>query len=103
VLRGTAGQSTGADGSALASAELTRYLAENVQDVLPLAFWKANAHRFDLLSVLARKYLCVTASSVPVERLFSTAGFIFSDARAKLAPGNVRYLTFLQKNCDLTE
>ena len=39
-----------------------------------LLWWKDHQHMFPLLSEAARKYLCVTASSAPSERLFSASG-----------------------------
>ena len=58
--------------------ELVRYdaLAETEVDVDPLIWCKANAGSFKCLSILARKYLCVAATSVASERVFSTSGNI---------------------------
>ena len=47
---------------------------------------------------MARKYLCITATSVPSEQLFSTAGNIVSDKRSALLPENVEKLLFLHSN-----
>ena len=43
----------------------------------PLDYWKQNSERFHGLSVLARKYLALPATSAPVECLFSVAGKTF--------------------------
>jgi hypothetical protein len=43
-------------------------------DGCPLEWWKLEANRLLLLSSLARKYLCVCASSVPSERVFCIGG-----------------------------
>lgn len=84
-----------------ANEEITRYLAsaptaEQVDN--PLAFWKANEKHFPLLSKLARKYLCVSASSVPVESMFSITGLILNGKRSQLAPCKLNYLTFVHDN-----
>ena len=51
-----------------------------------LHWWKANAGSFKCLSILARKYLCVAATSVASERVFSTSGNIVSAKRNRLSP-----------------
>ena len=42
----------------------------------PLVWWKENQGHYPRLSMLARKYLCITATSSPSERVFSTGGDI---------------------------
>ena len=37
-------------------------------------WWRVNAVRFPLHATLARRYLCIPATSAPSERLFSAAG-----------------------------
>ena len=66
--------------------ELVRYdaLAEAEVDVDPLIWWKTNAGSFKCLAILARKYLCVAATSVASERVFSTSGNIVSAKRNRL-------------------
>ena len=81
-------------------AELTQYLAEEQisRSSDTLKWWQLNEHRFKTLAVLARKYLAVPGTSVPSERLFSTAGFIVDKCRASLHPDTVDCLLFLNKN-----
>ena len=58
----------------------------------PLMWWKTNEHRFPRLSQLAKNVLCVPATSVPSEKLFSSAGYIVNKRRASLDPQTVNML-----------
>lgn len=64
----------------------------------PLAWWKAHQVNFPHLAKLARKYLCIPATSSPSERLFSTSGNIVTCQRSSLKPATVDRLVFLAKN-----
>lgn len=64
----------------------------------PLTWWKENAARFPMLQRVAKKYLCVPATSVPSERLFSKAGELVSKKRNSIKPKNIDMLLFLNKN-----
>ena len=61
-------------------------------------WWKANEDRFPKMSKLARKYLCIPATSVASERVFSTSGNIVNAKRSKMMSEYVDILTFLAKN-----
>ena len=80
--------------------EISSYLdfpsAESDTD--PLVWWRSEKGRFPNLAHIARKYLCVCGTSVPSERVFSTAGHIASRSRGRLLPQNVSKLLFLAKN-----
>ncbi|KAM9350016.1 E3 SUMO-protein ligase ZBED1 [Symphorus nematophorus] len=67
-------------------------------DADPLAWWKANEHKYPHIAKLARRYLAVKGTSVPSERVFSTAGDIVTASRSRLLAENVDKLIFLQKN-----
>ena len=86
--------------SDIAKHEIERYLqvpkVDEEED--PLEWWKTNCVIFPALSVLAKKYLCVCATSSPSERLFSTSGNVVGDNRASLKPEKVNMLVFLPKN-----
>ncbi len=64
----------------------------------PLLWWKVNESRFAKLSTLAQWYLAVPATSVPAERVFSTAGLIVNRLRTRLSSEHVDRLIFLNKN-----
>ena len=67
-------------------------------DSNPLNWWKVNESRFPTLAKMARCYLCVPATSIPSERVFSTAGLVINDRRSSLSPENVDMLIFLSQN-----
>ena len=50
-------------------------------DMCPLEWWKTEETKFPSLAKLAKKYLCVCATSVSSERIFSTGGSIVTDSR----------------------
>lgn len=64
----------------------------------PLVWWKENQFTFPLLSIMAKKLLCIPSTSVPSERVFSAAGDIVSSQRANLKAKTVDMLIFLKKN-----
>ena len=48
----------------------------------PLAFWRKQEDNYPNLSILAKCYLSVSASSVPVEAMFSTCGLMLNSSEA---------------------
>nr|XP_054758013.1 E3 SUMO-protein ligase ZBED1-like [Lytechinus pictus] len=64
----------------------------------PLTWWKSNENRFPSVAKQARKYLGIPATSVPSERVFSSAGNIVTAKRSCLKAENVNMLIFLSKN-----
>ena len=67
----------------------------------PLDYWKQNSERFHGLSVLARKYLALPATSAPVERLFSVAGKTFRPDRCRLSDPTFEKLMMIKCNAKL--
>jgi len=67
-------------------------------DTNPLEWWKDESGRFLNLAYLAKKYLCICGTSVPSERVFSSAGHITNNFRNRLTAENVNKLMFLSKN-----
>ena len=86
--------------SSEAIVETDRYFKEkNVErTAYSLDWWKSHHHQYRKLSILAKKYLCVPATSVPSERLFSKAGVLVSAKRNRLKPKYVDMMLFLNKN-----
>ena len=80
--------------------EVARYLTSALTDthLSLLQWWKKNGHFYPRLSILARKYLSVPASSVPSERVFSLAGHLVNKKRARLSKDNIDLIIFLHKN-----
>ena len=66
-----------------------------------LLFWRDYAVRLPVLSRLAAVYLGTSASSVPVESLFSITGLLLNSRRSSLSPSKVNKLVFLHDNFDL--
>ena len=70
-----------------------------------LQWWAVNRNRFPCLAKLARKYLCIPATSVPSEQLFSHVGDIITKKRNSLKPEQAETLVFVCDNyahfCDV--
>ena len=83
-------------------------LAEEFNDYLRVAplksranvlqWWSHNSAQFPNVAKLAKKYLCVPATSVPAEQVFSVAGEVINNKRSSLKPENVDMLVFLNNN-----
>jgi hypothetical protein len=82
--------------------ELSSYLMAACIDseANPLQWWKDHEVAFPALSCLAKKYLCVPATSSPSERVFSCSGNIVTCHRASLNPDTVDRLVFLARNLE---
>ena len=84
-----------------AAAAHAAYVVTHVRTLsVRLAWWKVECGWLPNLANLAKKYLCICGTSVPSERIFSTAGHIASRARGHLLPENVSKLLFLARNID---
>ncbi|XP_056095123.1 E3 SUMO-protein ligase ZBED1-like [Rhinichthys klamathensis goyatoka] len=66
----------------------------------PLQWWSLHAEELPHLATVAEKFLCIPATSVPSERVFSASGHILSPQRSKLKPEKVNMLTFLHFNLE---
>lgn len=80
--------------------EVRRYSEEKVipRDRDALTWWQEHEPTFPALSKLAVRYLGITATSVPAERVFSKAGEVLSKKRNRLKGKTVNMLLFLNKN-----
>ncbi|XP_077966909.1 E3 SUMO-protein ligase ZBED1-like [Styela clava] len=67
----------------------------------PLTWWKEQNANYPNLSKLVGKYMCVTATSTPSERLFSAAGNTATELRSSLTGSHVQALVFLKCNSDI--
>jgi len=83
-----------------AESQLQAYLTEPQLrfDLDYLEWWKTRADKFPALATLARKYLCIPATSANAERTFSIAGNIVTPKRNCLSSENVNMLVFLYQN-----
>jgi len=64
----------------------------------PVVWWSQNAARFTAMSIVAKRHLAAPLTSVPSERLFSTAGDVCLDKRSCLFAEKVERLVFLKAN-----
>jgi len=79
--------------------EVEDYLKHTVIDLEtnPLKWWSVQDSDFQVISKLARKYLCICASSSSSDRVFSVSGHIVSKKRNTLKPDKVNMLVFLAR------
>lgn len=66
--------------------------------VNPLDWWRERAITYPVLSAIAKRCLCIPASSATAERNFSTAGLTLDKKRSRLDPSLVDKLVFLNKS-----
>ena len=80
--------------------EITIYLLMPIarENKNPLDWWRAKQEIFPILSIIARKYLGIPATSVASERLFSDAGNHITAKRNSLDPGLLGKMLFLKRN-----
>ena len=71
--------------------EVNKYWNSNeaAEDIDPLEWWKTHTTEYSNLSKLALNYLCIQASSVPCEQLFSIVGQILCKSQNRLTGKSV--------------
>ena len=70
-------------------------LASKKDNHSPLEWWKLNSLQYKVLSCLATKYLCIPATSVPSERVFSCTGNIVNAKRSSIHAKQCQHVMFL--------
>ena len=79
--------------------EIARYLSfiDNGQ-ADSFGFWKSHVCNFPVLSQVALVYLAASASSVPVESMFSTCGLVMNFCRSALSAEKLNKIVFIHDN-----
>jgi len=70
----------------------------HVELIYPLTYWLGKKSLWPCLAELACKYLSIPPSSVPSERLFSSAADIVSQNRNQMLPEKAEMILFIKKN-----
>ena len=81
--------------------EFNEYTKLAVDETTSANFWFKNKNKFPLLYAAAKHFLCVPATSVPSENLFSHAGYNVWDRRNKLHPNTVKKTMIIYENQEL--
>ena len=76
--------------------EISSYLECRIAEAetSPLVWWIADGRVFPTWSHLAMKYLCISGTIVPSQRVFSRGGQIVNPLHGRLHPKNVNKLIF---------
>jgi len=61
-------------------------------------WWRDHQGSCPKLARLARRYLCIMASSAPVERVFSKSGWFVNKRRCSMTGDTVSLITFVAEN-----
>jgi hypothetical protein len=79
------------------NSEVSQYLNPPVHQLFgnPFKIWNTLKLMYPHLYKIAIKYLQVTATSAPAERLFSKTGQIMTDKRSRIKPKRLNRLVFL--------
>lgn len=82
--------------------ELDKYLNEPLINRLqdPLIWWKHRKEVYPMLYEIVKKRLCIVATSVPCERIFSKAGQIATEKRSRLTSSKISEILFLNHNLE---
>lgn len=80
--------------------EVQKYLSEPLlgRGENPIRWWVQRQTMYPRLFEIAMARLCVMATSVPSERIFSKAGQVITDRRCRLGGEKVKQSLFLHYN-----
>jgi len=80
--------------------ELRRYTDDGIlaRTEDPLVWWRERSSVYPTLAGIVKKRLCIVATSVPCDRIFSKTGQTITDRRSRLKPSEVQEITFLNAN-----
>ena len=80
--------------------EVQSYLMdiENCGDIDPLVWWRDNRLKYPHVALAARKWLSVTATSTPSERVFSICGVVDIAKRSCMVGESIEKQVFLHNN-----
>lgn len=83
--------------------ELDKYIDDEMlpRTYDPLKWWEERKRIYPMLYNFMLKRLCIVATSVPCERVFSKAGHILNERRTSLKDDKVNKILFL--NCNMKE
>jgi len=97
-----AGLVTNTSSSAEAVLEVRSYSEEPLQprSSNPLLWWQNRALIYPRLTQVMLGRLCIVATSVPSERVFSKMGQIISEKKSRISPAKARQLMFLNANLE---
>lgn len=88
------------DTTAASIVELDKYLAEPYLHRTgdPLVWWENRKHVYPKLHQIMLRRLCIPATSVPCERIFSKAGQVITERRSRLTSKHVAEIMFINAN-----
>ncbi|KAK9528362.1 hypothetical protein VZT92_012530 [Zoarces viviparus] len=94
------GDTTRRNPSADSILEVRSYLEEPLyqRSADPLSWWETKASVYPRLTHVMARRLCIVATSVPSERIFSKTGQIITERRNRISPSKLRHLVFLNAN-----
>lgn len=80
--------------------EVDKYLGESLlnRQLDPLKWWSDRKALYPRLFEMAKKRLCIPATSVPSERIFSKAGLVLNTKRTRLTSDKLEKIIFIQAN-----
>ena len=80
---------------------LLKGTSAGLQDGQAICMWANHKLWYPTIAQVAKRYLSATATSVPSERLFSTAGTICDDRRSRITAEHAESLLFIKSNYSL--